>query len=69
MKLLISGSRSFNNYEKFKELFNLYKLKPTEIIVGDAIGVDSLAIRFAKESNIPYKVFKADWKQYGKLLV
>lgn len=37
-----------------------------EIISGGAKGADTLAIKFAKEYNLNYKVMNADWNKYGK---
>lgn len=36
------------------------------IICGGATGADSLAVEFAKEFGIPYTVFPAEWKKFGK---
>ena len=38
----------------------------TEIVSGGAKGADGFAERYAKEKNIPLKVFKAGWDKYGK---
>lgn len=37
-----------------------------EIISGGAKGADTLAIKFAKEYNLNYKIMNADWDKYGK---
>ena len=70
MKLAIVGSRSFFNFEVFKETLEDYldknKIFPTLIISGGAGGVDSLAELWAKDMNIPTQIFKADWNKLGK---
>jgi len=38
----------------------------TGIVSGGATGVDSCAARFAKNFGFPLKVFKPDYKKYGR---
>lgn len=64
MKLAVVGNRSFNDYDLLK--MELKKYTITEIVSGGAIGADELAEKFAKEYNIPIKVFKPNWSLYGK---
>jgi len=64
MKVAVIGSRTFDKYESVYNV--LSKLKITEIISGGAKGADSLAERYAKENNIPTKIFLPDWETYGK---
>lgn len=68
MKILVAGSRNYYDYAEFSEVMNYThkKYNITEIVSGGAHGADSLAERYAKENNIPIKVFKADWDMYGK---
>ena len=65
---LVVGSRSFENYELMERtLDNLLKNhRDIEIVSGGAYGADALAERYAKEKGYELKVFKADWKKYGK---
>jgi len=65
MKLVIVGSRSFNNYNLLKDTINKYdniKL----IISNSAIGADKLAEQYPKEYNIETKIYLPDWNKYGK---
>jgi hypothetical protein len=39
---------------------------PDEIVSGGAIGVDTIAERYAFEHDIPVKRFNAKWKELGK---
>lgn len=69
-KIIVAGSRDFNDYEKleFTLDFILEKYKDVEIVSGGCRGTDKLGERYAKENNIPLKIFKADWsigKQAG----
>lgn len=61
--ITISGSRSINFVN-----FNLYmdKNKIDKLILGGAIGVDSLAEQWAKNNKINFIVFKPNYKIYGK---
>lgn len=63
-KLLIAGSRDFNDYQLLKK-----SIKPENIeciISGCARGADTLAIKYAKEFNIPVEKYPADWNKYGR---
>lgn len=68
--LAIVGCRWFNNYDLF--CFYLDKAIATlsidfnKIISGGANGVDSMAIRYARERDIAFEEFPADWNRYGK---
>lgn len=68
MKVIIAGSRDFNNYELLKDKCNYYlqNYDDIEIVSGLARGADSLAIKYAKEYNYPVKEFKPDWDKFGK---
>ena len=64
MKILITGSRHFNDYEQFSEV--LSGLPISELIHGGANGADSLGERYARENNIPSRTFPALWDKYGR---
>jgi len=71
MKLAIVGSRHYNEYDEFVKLIvpillTFYPNEGTEIVSGGAQGVDTMAEIYAKDHNIPMKVFEADWDQYGR---
>ena len=70
MKIIIAGSRDFNNYELLRDRLN-YLLKDVSnkdeitIVSGGARGADQLGERYAKEKG--YKTIrKLDWDKYGK---
>lgn len=71
-KIIINGSRDFHNYTYLRLILKDYimtnQINPEliEIISGGAKGADTLAIKFAKEYNLNYKVMNADWNKYGK---
>lgn len=68
MKLAIIGSRDFIDYEYMRKTLKekLPRTPITLIISGGARGADSLAERYAKENNIPLKVYWADLVKYGR---
>lgn len=71
MKVIIAGGRDFEDYELLKAELNLILCirvmrEDLEIVSGGAKGADALGERYAKEYNVPVKVFKADWNKHGK---
>ena len=73
-KLIVAGTRSFNDYELLRSVIAQLFMKRhcwiidwnEEIVSGGAPGADTLAVRYATEADIPFKVFPADWKKYGR---
>lgn len=70
MKIIIAGSRDFNDYELAKEKI-LYFVKNTffnqiEIVSGGARGADRIGEKFAKEYSLKMKIFPPDWQNKGK---
>ena len=64
IKLIIAGSRSFEDYELLKtEILKVYssKLKDLHIVSGGAKGTDKLGERFAKEFGLQVTQFIPDW--------
>lgn len=72
MKLIIAGSRDFQDYEFLKHslafFLDITEVDPKDltIVSGGARGADALGERFAKEFNIPVEVFPANWNLHGK---
>lgn len=66
MKVIIAGSRTFNDYEYLKQSLKELNLDITEIVCGEAKGADTLGRRYGEENNIPIKSFPAQWDLYGK---
>ena len=68
MILGIVGSRTFKDYITLKD-FILEKIDINSvgrIVSGGARGADTLAIDFAKEYHIRWKIHKAYWDEFGK---
>lgn len=68
MKVIIAGSRNFNDYDKLKEVCNhlLSRQKTVEIVSGAARGADKLGEKYALEKGYSIKQFPADWEKHGK---
>ena len=66
MKLIIAGSRDFNDYSLLEKELNPLNVFIDEIVSGNARGADTLGERYSLEYNIPLKIFKADWNNLGK---
>lgn len=66
MKIAVIGSRGFNDYDKLKTSLEEYKDTSTLFVSGGAKGADSLGERWARENNIPVKIFYPDWDKHGK---
>ena len=67
-RILIAGSRSYNDYEEFRDIMNFIckDYNDIEIVSGGAHGADFLAEKYAKEYKLKLTVFKAQWDLYGK---
>ncbi len=70
IKLAIVGGRTFNDYDILNEhiakVCQENDFTITEIISGGARGADKLGERYAKDNNIPIRIFPAEWDKYGK---
>ena len=76
MKVVIAGSRDFNDYEYMKQMLDqqIYDLaeklnlldEGVEIISGGARGADKLGEKYSKDRGYGLKIFPADWNKYGK---
>lgn len=66
MKTIIAGSRSINSLNLVYKAVKDSSFIITEVVSGGARGIDSLAVVFAKQENIPYIIMRADWDRYGK---
>jgi len=68
IKLAVLGSRIFSDYELLYQELNKFKeiKEIDEIVTGGAVGADLLAICYAGNNDITYKVIKPNWKKHGK---
>jgi hypothetical protein len=70
MKVIIAGSRTFDNYLVLKKycdkiLSNVDK-SDIEIVSGGARGADFFGEKYAQENSYGIKLFPANWDKYGK---
>ena len=66
MKVIIAGTRTFNDYQLLCNTIKELNISIDEIVCGGARGADTLGEKYAKENNIPIKYFLAEWDKYGK---
>lgn len=68
MKVIIAGTRWFNDYALLKERCDFYlsSIKVDAILCGECKGADLLGKRYAEERGVPVESFPADWKRYGR---
>lgn len=61
MKVAIVGDRRCNDYDLLCRAVKKSGFDITEVVSGGAQGADHLAEIYAKEHNLPIKIFPADW--------
>ena len=66
MKVIIAGGRNIHDYTLVLSALKESTFIPSEIVSGMAPGVDTLAIQYANENNLPLIEFHADWVQYKR---
>ena len=70
MRVLICGGRQFEDAAfLWKSMDDLNARTPggiTEVIVGGAVGADTLGEHWAKDRRVPYRIFVADWSTHGR---
>lgn len=64
MKVAVIGGRKFDNYDRMKQILDLFPI--SRIISGGANGADKLSERYATENNIPTEIYIPDWDLFGK---
>ena len=70
-RVIIAGSRDYNNYEKLRNYCDNYlheHLKNDEVIIisGHTKGADYLGERYAIERGLKFEIFPALWNIHGK---
>jgi hypothetical protein len=68
MKIIIAGSRDFDDYKVLREYCDhvLQNQTDIEIVSGTAKGADQLGERYATEKGYKIAKFPADWDRYKK---
>lgn len=67
MKVIIAGSRTFNNYNLLNKTLQEVDLVIDEVMCGGAKGADSLGAEWARKNGVPVKYFNAEWYIYGRV--
>ncbi|MEQ8694464.1 MAG: DUF2493 domain-containing protein [Gammaproteobacteria bacterium] len=71
MRVLVCGGSSYQDQAAvFRELDRLHNDQPLSLVInGGARGADYLASQWAKQREVPLRVFRADWQQFGEQAV
>jgi hypothetical protein len=70
-KVIIAGSRGFNNYKLLAQQCNRFlssKRKECNIVIvsGHARGADTLGEKYAKDEHFDLEIYPAQWDKLGK---
>ncbi len=68
MKVIIAGSRDITDKKLVADAVRSFQRigMITEIVCGEARGVDAIGKQIAEAMKVPVKSFPADWDHYGK---
>lgn len=66
MKVAIIGSRNVNLHSIADFIPEKIAGLMTEIITGGAVGVDTLALKYARENNIKATILKPEYEKYKR---
>ena len=61
MKTIVAGSRAITCFDIVEQAIEMCPFRPTLIISGAALGVDTLGEQYAKKKGIPIQTYPADW--------
>lgn len=70
MRIIIAGSREYNNYEEAAKLVDKFikdvNSSNVVIVSGGAKGADKIGEEYAARNDLDCVVYKANWGKYGK---
>lgn len=66
MKVLVCGSRHFNDYDLLEKTLDGCTVTIDEIIHGAARGADTMGGTYAEKRGIPVTAFPAKWDEFGR---
>ena len=67
MKIIVAGSRTFDNYNFLRsKLDYLFENITPVIVCGEARGADLLGKKYAQEKGLEYISVPAEWEKYGR---
>lgn len=65
MRVLVCGSRGYGRLDLVRARVRMFDAN-TVLIVGGARGPDLVAERVGREVGMDVRVFRPDWKRYGR---
>ena len=67
MKVIIAGSRDIHRHVTWLDRHIVEsRFDVTHVLEGGARGIDRLGREWAKQMNVPFTTYKADWSSYGR---
>ncbi len=66
MRVIIAGSRGIRDYARVCDAVRRSGFPITRVVSGMAGGVDTLAVRYAREHGLPCDQFPAEWRKWGR---
>ena len=66
MKLIVAGSRTFQDYTLISSVLGTHRHHITELLHGGARGAYRLAFRWAVRHHVRSRCFAADWARFGR---
>ena len=66
MRTIIAGSRTINDFDAVLKVVNDSGFTISEVVSGEARGVDQLGERYANAQRLPCVKFPANWDKYAK---
>lgn len=66
--VIIAGSRNILDYDALKSAIESSPWfgRIDTVYTGDAKGVDEMVVKWCKENGITYRIFRAQWHDYGR---
>jgi hypothetical protein len=66
MKTIIAGTRTIHDFKVVAVAIEASGFAITEVLCGEAAGVDTLGAVWARNREIPVRYFEPDWNAHGK---
>ncbi len=63
MKVILAGSRSIKDFAHLEAAISESGFEITEVVCGEAPGVDKMGRHWAEQNQIPVKSFPAKWEE------
>ena len=64
--IAIAGCRTFVDYKLFSSFMDKIAVPGDSIVTGDSAGTDSMALQYAQQHKMKFRIYRADWENYGK---